>query len=118
MMLQNYIQRIRKKGLQWKGKQVTFEGNEVETDSEAYVAITEDDIGTEKSCKRPKVTTPKNKFVDNVMTKKNKVEYFEVVITSNQEPSETSKESREIITPGADLEDGIIKKNKMPFDRI
>ena len=43
------------------------------------------------------------------MTKKSKVDNFEAVITSSQEPSETSKESREIITPGADLEDGIIK---------
>ena len=92
-----------------KGKQVTFEDDEVEIDNEAYVAITEDDIGTEKSRKRPKVTMPKNKSVENVMTKKSKVEDFEVVITSSQEPSETSKESREIITPGADLEDGIIK---------
>ena len=92
-----------------KSKQVTFDDNEVETDSEAYVVVTEDDIGTKKSRKKPKVTTPKNKSVENVMTKKCKVEYFQVVITSNQEPSETSKESREIITPGADLEDDIIK---------
>ena len=92
-----------------KGKQVTFEDDEVETDSEAYVAITEDDIGTEKSRKRPKVTMPKNKSVENAMTKKSKVQDFQVVITSSQEPSETSKESKEIITPGADLDDGIIK---------
>ena len=52
---------------------------------------------------------PKNKSVENVMRKKSKVEDFEVVITNSQEPSETSKESREIITPGADLDDGIIK---------
>lgn len=92
-----------------KGKQVIFEVNEVEIESEAYVAITEDDIGTKKSHKRPKVTMPKNKSVGNVMTKKSKVKDFVVVITSSQEPSKTSKESREIITPGADLEDDIIK---------
>jgi len=92
-----------------KGRQVTFEDDEVETDSEAYVVVAEDDIGTEKSCKRPKITMSKNKSVENVMTKKSKVEDFEVVITSGQEPGETSKESREIVTPGADLEDGIIK---------
>ena len=92
-----------------KGKQVTFDDNEVETDSEAYVAVTEDDIGTEKSRKRPKVTMPKNKSVENVMTKKSKVEDLEVVITSIQEPSETSKESRETVAPGSNLEDGIIK---------
>ena len=52
MMLQNYIQGIKKMPLvdkSSKGKQVTFEGNEVESESEAYVAVTEDDIGTEKS---------------------------------------------------------------------
>jgi len=92
-----------------KGKQVTFDGNEVEIDTEAYVVVTEDDIGTKKSCKRLKVTMPKNEYVENVMAKKSKFEDFEVVITSSQEHSETSKESREIITPGADLEDGIIK---------
>ena len=86
-----------------KGKQVTFDDDAIETDSEAYIAITEDDIGTEKSRKRPKVTTPRNKSIENVMTKKSKVEDFEAVITSSQEPSETSKESREIITPRADL---------------
>jgi len=56
---------------------------------------------------------PKNKYAtvndENVMKKKSKVDIFEVVITNNQEPSETSKESREIITPGAYLEDDIIK---------
>ena len=113
MMLQNYIQRIRKKrplvDKSSKGKQVTFEDNEVEIDNEAYVAITEDDIGTEKSRKRSKVTMPKNRSVENVMTKKSRVEDLEVVITSSQEPSETSKESREIITQGVDLEYGIIK---------
>ena len=92
-----------------KGKKVTFEDDEVETSSEEYVFVTEDDIGTEKSRKRQKVTMPKNKSVENVMTKKSKVEEFEVVITSSQEPSETSKESREIVTPGTDLEDGIMK---------
>ena len=96
-----------------KCRQVTFEDDEVETNNEEYVVVTEDDIGTKKSCKRPKVTLPKNKFVtvndENVMKKKSKVEHFEVVITNNHEPSETSKESREIITPRADLEDGIIK---------
>lgn len=99
-----------------KRRQVTFEDEEVETDNEEYVFITEDDIGTEKSRKRPKVTMPKNKSVtvndENVMKKKSKVEDFEVVITNSQEPSETSKESREIITPGVDLEDGIIKTKK------
>ena len=116
MMLQNYIQGIKKKPLvdkYSKGRQVTFEGEEVETGSEEYVVVTEDDIGTEKSRKRPKVTMAKNKSVtvndENVMKKKLKVEDFEVIITNIQEPSETSKESREIITPGADLEDGIIK---------
>ena len=71
-----------------KGKQVTFEDDEVETDSEAYVAITEDDIGTEKSHKRPKVTMPKNKSVtvndENVMKKKSKVGHFEAVITQSR----------------------------------
>ena len=43
-----------------KGRQVTFENDEVETDSEAYVTITEYDSGTEKSHKRPKVKMPKN----------------------------------------------------------
>lgn len=92
-----------------KSKQVTFRDDEVETDSEAYVAITEDDIRTKKSRKRPKVKIPKKKSVENVMTKKSKVEYFDVVITSSKEPSETSKESREIITPRVDLYDDIIK---------
>jgi hypothetical protein len=92
-----------------KGRQVTFEGDEVETDSEAYVAIIKDDIRIEKSRKIPKVTMPKNNSGGTVMTKKSRVDDFEAVITSSQEPSETSKESREIITPGADLEDGIIK---------
>jgi len=96
-----------------KGRQATFEDDEVETDSEAYIVVTEDDIGTKKSCKRLKVTMPKNKSVENVMMKKSKVEDFEVVITSSQEHSETSKESREIITPGADLEDGIIKTKQI-----
>ena len=63
-----------------KGKQVTFKDDEVEIDSEAYVAITEDDIGTKKSHKKPKVTMPKNKSVtvndENVMKKKSKVEDF------------------------------------------
>ena len=57
-----------------KGKQVTFEDDEVETDSEAYVVVIEYDIGTKKSSKRPKVTMPKNKSVENVMKKKSKVE--------------------------------------------
>lgn len=74
-----------------KGKQVTFENDEVEIDNEAYVSITEDDIGTEKSHKKPKVIMPKNKSLGNVMTKKSKVENFEAVITSSQKPSETSK---------------------------
>ena len=34
-----------------KGKQVTFENDEVEIDDETYVVITEDDIVTEKSHK-------------------------------------------------------------------
>jgi len=58
---------------------------------------------------------PKNKSIENVMTKKSKVEDFEVVITNSQEPSETSKESREIVIPGADLEDGIIKTKQNPI---
>ena len=72
-----------------KGKQVTFENDEVEIDNETYVVITEDDIGTEKSHKKPKVTMPKNNSFGNVMTKKSKVDDFEAVITSSQEPSET-----------------------------
>lgn len=60
-----------------KGRQVTFEDEEVETGSEEYVVVTEDDNGTEKRCKRPKLTMPKNKYVpvndENVMRKKNKV---------------------------------------------
>ena len=113
MMLQNYIQRIRKKrplvDKSSKGKQVTFEDDEVEIDNEAYVAITEDDIEIVEGRKRPKVTMAKNRSLQNVKTKKSRVEDLEVVITSSQEPSETSKESREIITPGADLGDAIIK---------
>ena len=66
-----------------KGKQVTFEDDEVEIDNEAYVAITEDDIGTEEGRKRPKVTMPKNRSLENVMTKKSKVDDFEAVITSS-----------------------------------
>ena len=58
MMLQKYVQRIREKrplvDKSSKGKQVTFEDDEVEIDNEAYVAITEDDIGTEEGRKRPK----------------------------------------------------------------
>ena len=46
---------------------------------------------------------------ENVRRKKSKVEHSEVIITNSQKPSETSKESREIITLGVDLEDGIIK---------
>ena len=95
-----------------KGKGVTFENDEVEIDDETYVVITEDDIGTEKSHKNPKVTMPKNNSGGNVMTKKSRVDDFEAVITSSQEPSETSKESRDIITPGADLEDDIIKTKR------
>ena len=85
-----------------KGRQVTFEDEEVEPGSEEYVVITEDGIGTKKSRKRPKVTMPKNNFVlvndENVMREKSKVEHFEVVITNRQEPSETSKGCRGIIT--------------------
>ena len=77
-----------------KGRQVTFEDDKVETRSEEYVVVTENDIGTEKSRKRPKVIIPKNKSVsvndENVMRKKSKVEHFEVVITNNQEPRKTS----------------------------
>lgn len=55
----------------------------------------------------------KNKFVldndENVMRKKSKGEHSEVLITNNQDLTETSRESREIITPGVDLDDGIIK---------
>lgn len=99
-----------------KGRQVTFEDDEVETDTEEYVVITEDDIGTDvrkdKSNKIPKVTMPKNKCVlvndENVMRKKSKVEHSQVVITNSEDSSKTSKESREIIMPCADLEDGII----------
>ena len=112
MMLQNYIQGIRENNplvnKSSKGRQVTFDKG-VETGSEEYVVITEDDIGTEKRYKKPKVVMPKNKYVGNVMTKKSKVEDFVAVITSSKEPRETLKESREIITPRADLEDGIIK---------
>ena len=34
---------------------------------------------------------------------------------NNEGPSENSKESREIITPGVDLEDGVMKKKNL-FD--
>lgn len=71
-----------------KGRQVTFKDEEVETGSEEYVVVTEDDIGTEKSHKREKVTMPKNKIFpvkdENVMSKKSKVEHFEVVLTNSQ----------------------------------
>ena len=43
------------------------------------------------------------------MRKKSKVEHSQVLITNSEDPSETSKENRETITPGANLEDGIIK---------
>ena len=100
-----------------KGRHVTFEDEEVEVDTEEDVVVTEDDIGTdvrkEKIHKIPKVTMPKNKSVlvngENVMRNKSKVEHSKVVITNSQDPSETSRESREIITPRADLEDDIIK---------
>ena len=116
MMLQNYIQGIRENNplvnKSSKGRQVTFDEG-IENGSEEYVVITEDDIGTEKRYKRPKVKIPKNKSLtvndENVMKKKSKVEHFEVVITNSQEPSETSKESRETITRNVDLENGIIK---------
>ena len=99
MMLQNYIQEIRKKmplvDKSSKGRHVTFEDEEVETDAEEYVAITEDDIRTdvrkEKSHKRPKVTMPMNVFVlvndENVRRKKMKVEHSQVVISNGRYPS-------------------------------
>ena len=64
-----------------KGKQVTFEDDEV--DNEAYVAITEDDIEIVEGRKRPKVTMAKNRSLRNVKTKKSRVEDLEVVITSS-----------------------------------
>ena len=108
-----------------KGRQVTFEDKEVETDVEEYVAmITEDDIRInsrkEKSHKRPKVTMLKNVSVlvddENVRRKKMKVEHSQVVISNSEDPSENSKESREIITLGADLEMSLLKQNKMSFE--
>ena len=65
-----------------KGKQVTFEDDEVE--NEAYVAITEDDIEIVEGRKRPKVTMAKNRSLQNVKTKKSRVEDLEVVITSSE----------------------------------
>jgi len=74
-----------------KGRHVTFEDEEVDFDTEEYVVVTKDDIGTdflkEKRRKRPKITMPKNKFVlvndENVMRKKSKVEHSEVVFTNS-----------------------------------
>lgn len=88
-----------------KGRHITFEDEEVETNIEEYVFVTEDEIGTdvrkEKSRKRPKVTMPKNVSVlvndENFMRKKSKVKHSQVVIINNENP-------REIITPGVDLE--------------
>ena len=64
-----------------KGRQVAFEDEEVETNTEEYVFVTEDDIGTdvrkEKSRKRPNETMPKNVSIlvndENVMRKKLKL---------------------------------------------
>lgn len=44
-----------------------------------------------------------------------KVDHSQIFKANSEYPSENSKESREIITPGVDLEDGLIKK-KMTFD--
>ena len=80
-----------------KGIQVTFEDEEVEIDTKEYVAITENGIGTdvrkEKIHKRPKVTMPRIVSIlvndENVRRKKIKVEHSQVVITNNEDPSET-----------------------------
>ena len=100
-----------------KGRHVTFEDEKVETNTEEYVVITKDDIGTdvrmERRHKRWKVTMPRNVSAlvndENVRRMKSKVEHSQVVNTNSEDLSETSKERREIITPGADLEDRIIK---------
>ena len=42
-------------------------------------------------------------------TKKQKITHSKKIMDNSEGPSENSKGSREIITPGADLEDGIIK---------
>lgn len=82
-----------------KGRHVTFEDKEIEIDTEEYVVVTEDDIGTNvrkhKSHKRAKVTMPRNVSVlvndENIWRKKSKVEHSQVVITNSEDCSETSK---------------------------
>ena len=103
-----------------KGRQVTSKDEEVETNTEEYVSITKDDISTdvrkEKSHKRPNVKIPRNVYVivndenlEEKRRKKMKVDHYQIVKANSEYPSENSKESREIITSGVDLEDGIIK---------
>ena len=106
-----------------KGRHVTYEEEEVETEAEEYVAITEDEIRTDvrkdKIHKKPKQKMPKNVFIlvdDEDVTyleekrrKKIKVDHSKKVMANSIDLSENSKERREIITLGAYLEDGIIK---------
>ena len=104
MMLQNYIQGIRKKMLlvdkSSKDRHVTFEYEEVETNVEEYVSITEDDIRTdvikEKSHKRPKVKVPKNlsglvddenvTYLEEKRMKKIKIDHSQIVKANNEDP--------------------------------
>jgi len=98
-----------------KARHVTFQEEEVEIEVEVYVSITEDEIGTdvrkEKSHKIPKVKMPKNAsvivddedviYLEEKRRKKIKVEHSQKVKANSEDPSENSKESREIITLGA-----------------
>ena len=109
-----------------KARHVTFKEDEVEIDAEEYVVITKDEIRTdvreEKSNKWPKVKIPKNVFVlvDDVNVteleekrrKKIKVGHSQIVKANSEDSSENSKESKEIITPRAGLEDGIIRRKQ------
>jgi len=56
---------------------------------------------------------PRNVYVpvndENVRRKKMKFDHYKIVKANSEDPSEHSKEIREIITPGDDLEDDIIK---------
>jgi len=110
-----------------KARYVTSEDDEVETKVEEYAVITEDEIRTnvrkEKSHKIPKEKIPKNVFVlvddedvtyveENLITerkKKLKLDHSRKFMAKNEDPSENSKGRKEIVTPGDDLEEEIIK---------
>lgn len=111
-----------------KGKHVIFEDEDDEV--EKYVSITENDIrtdvGNEKSHKRSKIKIPSNVSLpfddeeiayveENMITprkNKSKVDHSEKIMDNNEYQSESSKGSREIITPGVDLEDDTMKKKQ------